>query len=171
MTTLEQRIWDMVAGPVDGLGLRLVRVRISGTERMTLQLMVEPLAASPQNRVSVTMAECEKVSRMVSALMDVEDPIEAAYTLEVSSTGLERPLVLKDDFTAYAPHRATVELVQPLDGRRKFRGMMEGVEGDDILFRQEDQPQTLLRLPYPLVRQAKLAYNPDEMDAFFKDKP
>ncbi|MBI1363495.1 MAG: ribosome maturation factor RimP [Proteobacteria bacterium] len=171
MQPLEHKIWQMIAPGVDDLGLRLVRVRLSGGENTssTLQVMIEPATASRTNRVSVTVDDCEKVSRMVSALMDVEDPLPDAYTLEVSSTGLERPLVLAEDFAQWAPHRVKLELSVAHDGRKRFVGLMEGLEDGDILFRQDGQEEVQLRLPYEALKTARIVYTDDEFKKLFNN--
>lgn len=169
MQPLEQKIWQMIDAGVADLGLRLVRVRLSGGEKgaSQLQIMIEPLAAGPHNRVSVTVDDCEKVSRMVSALMDVEDPLPEAYTLEVSSTGLERPLVTEADFASWAPHRVKLELAVAVDGRKRFVGLMEGLEDGDILLRQDGQEDTQVRLPYTALKTARIIYTDDEFKKLF----
>lgn len=168
----EARVWALVEKPVAELGLRLVRVRLSGAETQTLQLMIEPQNTGRDMRLSATVENCETVSRMVSALLDVEDPIAGAYALEVSTTGPERPLVTLQDFAAYAPHRVKIELEAPIPGvGKRLRGSIEGLEGEAILFRPEEAPEdgqdAVLKLPYTSVRQAILAYTPDELNEFY----
>jgi len=169
MQPLEQKVWDMIEPGVTDLELRLVRVRLSGGETgtATLQIMIEPQAASRTKRLSVNVDDCEKVSRMVSALMDVEDPLPNAYTLEVSSTGLERPLVMATDFEAYAPHRVKLELNAAVNGRKRFTGLMEGLEDGDILFRQDGQEDAQLRLPYVALKNARIVYTDEEFKKMF----
>jgi ribosome maturation factor RimP len=115
-----------------GLGYRLVRVRISGSAGCTVQIMAE--------RPDGTMAieDCEAASRALSPVLDVADPIEGAYQLEVSSPGIDRPLVRHSDFDRYAGHVAQVEMTVPVDGRRRFRGQLLGTEGDAVRIRRGD---------------------------------
>jgi ribosome maturation factor RimP len=123
----------LVAAPVlAGLGYRLVRVRISGLDGCTVQIMAE--------RPDGTMAieDCEAASRALSPVLDVADPIESAYRLEISSPGIDRPLVRHSDFERYAGHVAKIELSAPLDGRRRFRGVLVGTEGDAVRLRRDD---------------------------------
>jgi ribosome maturation factor RimP len=115
-----------------GLGYRLVRVRISGSAGCTVQIMAE--------RPDGTMAieDCEAASRALSAVLDVADPIEGSYRLEISSPGIDRPLVRRSDFDRYAGHVAHVEMTVPIDGRRRFRGQLLGTEGDAVRIRRGD---------------------------------
>jgi ribosome maturation factor RimP len=117
-----------------GLGYRLVRVRISGAAGCTVQIMAE--------RPDGTMAieDCEAASRALSPVLDVADPIESAYQLEISSPGIDRPLVRHSDFDRYAGHVAQVEMTVPVDGRRRFRGQLLGTEGEAVRIRRGDAP-------------------------------
>jgi ribosome maturation factor RimP len=122
-----------LAEPVlTGLGYRLVRVRISGAAGCTVQIMAE--------RPDGTMAieDCEAASRALSPVLDGADPIEGAYQLEISSPGIDRPLVRHSDFDRYAGHVAQVEMTVPVDGRRRFRGRLLGTEGDAVRIRRSD---------------------------------
>jgi ribosome maturation factor RimP len=115
-----------------GLGYRLVRVCISGSAGCTVQIMAE--------RPDGTMAieDCEAASRALSPVLDVADPIEGAYQLEISSPGIDRPLVRHSDFDRYAGHVAQVEMTVPVDGRRRFRGQLLGTEADAVRIRRGD---------------------------------
>jgi ribosome maturation factor RimP len=106
------------------LGYRLVRVRISGFAGCTVQIMAE----RPDGTMSVE--GCEAVSRALSPVLDVADPIEGSYQLEISSPGIDRPLVRRSDFDRYAGHIAQVEMQVPIDGRRRFRGELNGTDGE-----------------------------------------
>jgi ribosome maturation factor RimP len=114
------------------LGYRLVRVRISGFAGCTVQIMAE--------RPDGTMAieDCEAASRALSPVLDAADPIEGSYRLEISSPGIDRPLVRRSDFDRYAGHTAQVEMVAPIDGRRRFRGQLAGAEGEGVRLRCGD---------------------------------
>jgi len=123
----------VIAEPVlAGLGYRLVRVRISGSAGCTVQIMAE--------RPDGTMAieDCEAASRALSPVLDVADPIDGPYRLEISSPGIDRPLVRRSDFERYAGHLAHVEMLAPIDGRRRFRGELLGTEGDFARLRCND---------------------------------
>jgi ribosome maturation factor RimP len=122
-----------IADPVaDGLGLRLVRVRVSGTEGSTVQIMAE----RPDG--SMTIEDCEALSRALSPVLDVADPIKAAYRLEISSPGLDRPLVRLSDFDRNTGHLIKIEMEVPVDGRKRFKGTLLGTEGDKAKLRRDD---------------------------------
>src|SRR4051812_49544202 len=122
-----------VAEPViAGLGYRLVRVRVSGLSGCTVQIMAE--------RADGTMSieDCESVSRALSPVLDVADPIERAYRLEISSPGLDRPLVRRSDFERHTGHLVRIEMAVAHQGRKRFRGTLVGVEGDCAHIRRDD---------------------------------
>ena len=122
-----------IAGPVlVGLGYRLVRVRVSGTLSLTVQVMAE----RPDG--SMTIEDCEASSRALSPVFDVEDPIDREYRLELSSPGIDRPLVRRSDFVRYAGHEAKIEMEVPLGTQKRFRGILLGVEGDAARLRPRD---------------------------------
>jgi ribosome maturation factor RimP len=106
------------------LGYRLVRVRISGSAGCTVQIMAE----RPDG--SLAIEDCEAASRALSPVLDVADPIDGPYRLEISSPGIDRPLVRRSDFERYSGHLAHVEMLAPIDGRKRFRGELLGTEGD-----------------------------------------
>src|SRR5712672_2007406 len=113
-----------ISEPVlDGVGYRLVRVKISGLDGCTVQIMAE----RPDG--TMTVEDCEAVSRALSPVLDVADPIDRAYRLEISSPGMDRPLVRRSDFECYAGHQLKVEMAVAIEGRRRFRGVLMGVEG------------------------------------------
>jgi ribosome maturation factor RimP len=122
-----------IAEPVlAGLGYRLVRVRISGLAGCTVQIMAERADGS------MTIDDCEAVSRALSPVLDVADPIADAYRLEISSPGIDRPLVRRSDFERYAGHEIKVEMATPIEGRRRFRGMLLGAQGEAAQIRRAD---------------------------------
>jgi ribosome maturation factor RimP len=122
-----------IAAPVlSPLGYRLVRVRVSGTSGCTVQIMAE----RPDGTMSIE--DCEIASRALSPVFDAEDPIESEYRLEVSSPGIDRPLVRRSDFARHAGHEAKIEMAVPLDGRKRFRGILTGVEGEAARLRRKD---------------------------------
>jgi ribosome maturation factor RimP len=144
----------VIAEPVlDGLGYRLVRVRISGADGCTVQIMAERADGS------MTIEDCEAASRALSAVLDVADPVDRAYRLELSSPGLDRPLVRRSDFERYANNVVKVEMAVAVDGRKRFRGLLIGTEGGAARIRLEDStsggPNEVL-LPIEGMTEAKL---------------
>src|SRR6185436_7636848 len=115
------------------LGYRLVRVRVSGTSGCTVQIMAE----RPDGTMSIE--DCEIASRALSPVFDAEDPIDSEYRLEVSSPGIDRTLVRRSDFERHAGHEAKIEMAVGLDGRKRFRGILLGVEGDTARLRPRDK--------------------------------
>ncbi len=122
-----------IAEPVlSGLGFRLVRVRISGLSGCTVQIMAERADGT------ITIDDCEAISRALSPILDVADPVDAAYRLEVSSPGIDRPLVRRSDFERFAGHQIRVEMAIATAGRRRFRGTLLGAQGDAAHIRRDD---------------------------------
>jgi ribosome maturation factor RimP len=117
---------------IESLGYRLVRVKVSAAEGCTVQIMAE------QPDGSMTVEDCEAISRALSPLLDVSDPVDRAYRLEVSSPGIDRPLVRKSDFDRYAGHLVKIEMEIPVNGRKRFRGQLAGTEGDAARLRRDD---------------------------------
>jgi ribosome maturation factor RimP len=122
-----------VAGPVlQGMGYRLVRIKISAEAGCTVQIMAERPDGSMQ------IEDCEAISRALSPVLDVADPIARAYRLEISSPGIDRPLVRRSDFERYAGHLVKVEMAVAHQGRKRFRGLLAGVEGDAVRLHRDD---------------------------------
>ncbi len=122
-----------VAGPVlQGMGYRLVRIKISGEAGCTVQIMAE----RPDGTMQIE--DCEAISRALSPVLDVADPIERAYRLEISSPGIDRPLVRRTDFERYAGHLVKVEMAVAHQGRKRFRGLLAGVEGNAVRLHRDD---------------------------------
>lgn len=152
-TGLETRIAAIVEPVAEGLGYRLVRVRVTPANGCTLQIMAEDANGD------FTVADCERLSRDLSPALDVADPIDRAYHLEVSSPGIDRPLVRLADFDRWTGHEARIELSDPIDGRRRFRGVLAGTEDETVLLRLPDAPEGaehLVRLPADALSEAKL---------------
>ena len=126
------RVAAVVERPIAGLGYRLVRVRISAFAGCTVQIMAE----RPDG--SMTIEDCEIVSRALSPVLDVADPVDRAYRLEVSSPGIDRPLVRRSDFERYAGQAAKIEMAIAVDGRRRFRGQLLGADGARARLRRDD---------------------------------
>ena len=138
-----QRVAAIVEPALGGLGFDLVRVKISGTNGCTVQIMAE----RPDGTMSVE--DCERASKAVSPLLDVEDPIDREYHLEMSSPGIDRPLVRPRDFARWVGHEAKVEMDAPVVGRKRFRGWIDGIDGGAVELRlidgkPEDAPTVLL---------------------------
>src|ERR1700710_1544183 len=122
-----------VAGPVlQGLGYRLVRIKISAEAGCTVQIMAERPDGTMQ------LEDCETISRALSPVLDIADPIERAYRLEISSPGIDRPLVRRSDFERYAGHLVKVEMAVAHQGRKRFRGLLAGVEGETVRLHRDD---------------------------------
>jgi ribosome maturation factor RimP len=122
-----------IAEPVlAGLGFRLVRVRISGLSGCTIQIMAERADGT------MTIDDCETISRALSPVLDVADPVEDAYRLEISSPGIDRPLVRRSDFERFAGHQVKVEMAISTEGRRRFRGVILGAQGEAAHIRRDD---------------------------------
>lgn len=120
------RVVQVVEGPLQGLGFRLVRVKVSAANGCTVQIMVE----RPDGTFSID--DCEAASRAISPILDLEDPVGTPYNLELSSPGIDRPLVRPSDFARWAGYEAKVELSPPLDGRKRFRGIIGAPEPDGL---------------------------------------
>jgi ribosome maturation factor RimP len=126
------RLAALVEPVLESLGFRLVRVRISGLAGCTVQIMAE----RPDG--SMTIEDCETVSRALSPVLDVADPLENAYRLEISSPGIDRPLVRRSDFERFAGHLVKVEMAVAAHGRRRFRGALLGAQDDAAHLRRDD---------------------------------
>jgi ribosome maturation factor RimP len=148
-----------VAEPVlESIGLRLVRVRVSGLDGCTVQIMAE----RPDGSMSIE--DCEATSRALSPVLDVADPIERAYRLEISSPGLDRPLVRKSDFDRYAGNVVRIEMEVPVGGRKRFRGMLHGTKGDAAHLTRDDaapDEEADVLLPIEDMNDAKLVLTDD----------
>lgn len=147
MTELLRRIENIVAPTIVGMGYELVRVAMS--RGGTLQIMIEPADGRPMD-----VEDCATVSRALSAVLDVEDPVSDAYTLEVSSPGIDRPLTRAKDFARWAGHLARIETDLPIEGRRRFKGILLGMEDGVVHVRLEDGKEAAV--PLDVVSRAKL---------------
>ncbi len=129
---IDRRMAAIVGPVIEDMGYELVRVRLMGGKSKTLQIMAD----RPQGGIEVE--DCAKISTAVSAVLDVEDPLDEAYTLEVSSPGIDRPLTRLKDFDVWAGYEAKVETTEMIDGRRRFRGVLAGTEVDEVLLEIEE---------------------------------
>ena len=150
---LPARVATVVEPVIEQLGYRLVRVRVSSTEGCTVQIMAE----RPDGTMSVE--DCETVSRALSPVLDIADPVDRAYRLEISSPGIDRPLVRKSDFERYTGHVAKIETSMPIQGRKRFRGVLAGTEGETTRIRRDDAAEgeeTEIMIPIEEMSEAKL---------------
>ena len=129
---IDRRMAAIVGPVIQDMGYELVRVRLMGGKSKTLQIMAD----RPEGGIEVE--DCAKISTAVSAVLDVEDPLDDAYTLEVSSPGIDRPLTRMKDFDAWAGYEAKIETTELIDGRRRFRGVLAGTEDDEVLLEIEE---------------------------------
>lgn len=157
-TGIDARIARIVEPVAAALGYRLVRVRLSGMNGGTLQIMAE----RPDG--TMTVEDCERLSRDLSPALDVEDPIGHAYHLEVSSPGIDRPLVRRSDFDRWSGHVAKIEMARSAYGRKRFRGRLTGVDGDDRAGVELDAPlngEKTVWLPLADIDEARLVLTDD----------
>jgi ribosome maturation factor RimP len=150
---LSARVAAIVEPVLEGLGYRLVRVRVSGTDGCTVQVMAE----RPDG--TMTIDDCEVCSRALSPVLDVADPVDRAYRLELSSPGIDRPLVRQSDFNRYANNLVKIEMAAAVDGRKRFRGQLLGAEGQMARVQRDDAPAgepADVMLPIEEMAEAKL---------------
>lgn len=143
-----RRVEKMIEPVLADMGFELVRVQMFGTKRPTLQIMAERVDGAP-----MTVDHCAEISHAVSALLEVEDPIQGAYNLEVSSPGVDRPLVRPKDYERFAGHEAKVEMRTLIGGRRRFQGRILGYSDGEVRLDTEHGEVTL---PIDDIQQAKL---------------
>ncbi len=150
-TAVDRRLAEIVTPVIEGLGFELIRLRMQGGRYPLLQIMAD----KPEGGIDVE--DCAAISTAVSAVLDVEDPIEEKYTLEVSSPGIDRPLTRLKDFEIWADYEARVETTELIDGQRRFKGFLRGIEGDEVLIEIEQggEPVTI-GLQFDWLSDAKL---------------
>jgi ribosome maturation factor RimP len=148
-TGLAARVGNIASPVLEGLGYRLVRVVVSGADGCTVQIMAERADGS------MSIEDCEAASRALSPVLDVADPVPNAYRLEISSPGLDRPLVRRSDFERAVGHVAKIEMAVAVAGRRRFRGTILGIEGDAARIRMDDAAEDTL-LPMNDMSEARL---------------
>jgi ribosome maturation factor RimP len=148
VTDLLRRIEEIVAPTVVGMGYDLIRVAMSRGGG-TLQVMIEPADGRPMD-----VEDCATLSRALSAVLDVEDPIPGAYTLEVSSPGIDRPLTREKDYLRWLGHVARIETTEPVEGRRRFKGTLLGLENGTVRLKLDDGKEA--DVPLRSVSRAKL---------------
>lgn len=131
-TAIDRRLADIITPTIEGLGFELVRIRLMGGKTRILQIMAD----RPEGGIVVD--ECARISTAVSAVLDVEDPVEDNYILEVSSPGIDRPLTRLKDFDMWVGYEARIETTELIDGRRRFKGELAGTEGEEVLITLEE---------------------------------
>ena len=149
---LDRRIAEIITPVIEDMGYEVVRVRLmKSLKETTLQVM----AQKPDGTIEVD--DCAKISTALSATLDVEDPIIEAYSLEVSSPGIDRPLTRLKDFEQWAGNEAKIETSEMIDGRRRFKGQLAGVEGDEVLITLDEQGEDItIGLKFDWMSDAKL---------------
>jgi ribosome maturation factor RimP len=153
-SAVDRRIAGMIDPVLTDMGFELVRLRVMGGKSPTLQIM----AQRPDGTIEVD--DCAAISTAISALLDVEDPIAEAYTLEVSSPGIDRPLTRLADFDHWTGHEARIETEDLIDGRRRFKGQLAGTDGDEVLIALDDSDVTI-GLKFDWISDAKLVLTDD----------
>lgn len=167
-TGIDARIASIVEPVLGPMGFRLVRVRLSGQNGLTLQIMAE----RPDG--SMTVEDCEELSRALSPVLDVEDPVDQAYHLEVSSPGVDRPLVRQSDFADWQGHLAKIETTILVADRKRFRGRIAEVDSDGVTIERDaasygDAP--VVQIPFDTIGEARLVLTDDLVrDALKQDK-
>ena len=150
-TAIDRRLADLVGPAIEGLGFELVRIRLMGGKTRILQIMAD----RPDGGIGVD--ECGDISTAVSAVLDVEDPLEDNYVLEVSSPGIDRPLTRLKDFDVWKGWEARIETTELIDGRRRFKGDLAGIEGDEVLITIEEAGEEVtIGLKFDWLSDAKL---------------
>ena len=162
----DARIASIIAPVLRAIGFRLVRVRLSSQNGLTLQIMAE------REDGTMTVEDCEEVSKAVSPVLDVEDPVEKAYHLEISSPGIDRPLVRKSDFEAALGHLVKLETSILVGDRKRFRGKIAEVDKDGFVIERDvpaygEEPAT--RVPFEAVAEARLVLTDDLIRAALKE--
>ena len=138
------------------MGYELVRVAINGAETKTVQIMAER-----KDRQDMTLDDCEEISHTASALLDVADPFDGRWVLEVSSPGIDRPLVKPADYDRFKGEEAKIELLKDIDGRKRFKGLLKGIQGSEITMDFEGQE---IKFDFADVAKAKLTFKDETLD-------
>jgi ribosome maturation factor RimP len=151
------KIEELIAPTINSLGYDLVRVQILDEGTKTLQIMVDRL-----DEANLTVDDCSVISKEISVIIDINDPIGENYLLEVSSPGIDRPLLRFKDFEKYAGFHARVDMSIALEGRKKFKGKLTGIEGDNIRIKVKEETYLL---PFSKIEKAKLTLTQELLDA------
>ena len=155
-SSIDRRLAEIITPVIEDMGFELVRVRLMGGNTKTMQIMAE----RPEGGIEVD--DCAEISTALSATLDVEDPIEEGYTLEVSSPGIDRPLTRLKDFNNWIGYEAKLETFEMIDGRRRFKGQLQGSESDEVLIEIDvDGQPTTVGLKFKWLSEAKLVLTDD----------
>ncbi len=166
-TPAETRLVELISPSAEGMGYEIVRLRLMGAGGRDAPVTLQIMAEKPDGTMEID--DCAELSQAVSAIMDVEDPIDKEYSLEVSSPGIDRPLTRAKDFAEYAGHRAKIEMSFPMEGgRRNFRGDIRGLEGDAVSLTLDDGPP--VALPLRDIADAKLVITDKLIEESLKRK-
>lgn len=153
---IDRKLAEIITPVIEDMGFELVRLRLMGGKTHTLQIMAE----RPDGGIEVD--ECAEISNAVSAILDVEDPLVDSYTLEVGSPGIDRPLTRLKDFETFEGYDAKLETSELIDGRKRFKGVLAGVEGEEVLINIEDQGEPVtVGLQFDWLADAKLVLTDD----------
>jgi ribosome maturation factor RimP len=164
-TAMDRRLADIVAPVIEGMGFELVRIRLMGGNTRTLQIMAD----RPEGGIEVD--DCGEISIAVSAILDVEDPIEENFILEVSSPGIDRPLTRLKDFETWKGWEARIETTELIDGRRRFKGTLAGVEGEEVLIALEEGAEVVtIGLQFDWLADAKLILTEELITEMLRQK-
>ncbi|OOY23079.1 ribosome maturation factor RimP [Thioclava sediminum] len=164
-TAIDRRLAEIVTPVIEGLGFELVRLRLQGGKTATLQIMAD----RPDGGIVVD--DCAAISTAVSAALDVEDPIEDKYTLEVSSPGIDRPLTRFKDFDIWEGYEAKIETSEQIDGRKRFKGILRGTEGSEVLIELEENGEdVVIGLQFDWLADAKLVLTDELIDEMLRQK-
>ena len=164
-TAMDRRLAEIVQPVIEGMGFELVRIRLMGGATRTLQIMAD----RPEGGIEVD--DCGEISTAVSAILDVEDPIEENFILEVSSPGIDRPLTRLKDFEMWKGWEARIETTELIDGRRRFKGTLAGVEGDEVLIAlDEGKEPVIIGLQFDWLSDAKLILTDELITEMLRQK-
>ncbi len=164
-TAIDRRLAEIVSPVIEGLGFELVRLRLQGGRHPLLQIMAD----RPEG--SIVVDDCAAISTAVSAALDVEDPIEDQYTLEVSSPGIDRPLTRLKDFDVWEGYEVRLETSEQIDGRKRFKGILRGTEGDEVLVEIENGGEMVtIGLQFDWLSDAKLVLTEELIAEMLRQK-
>ena len=161
---LEARLAAIIEPSLEGMGYELVRVAVTGRDRPTVQIMADRADGS-----QLSVEDCEAISRAVGAVLDVEDPLPGAWTLEISSAGIDRPLTRRKDWNRFAGHLARVEMSVPVNGQKRFAGIVLGADEAVARVRLDDGAEAAL--PLADIRRARLVLTDALIAATQSDRP
>ncbi|MGD9916786.1 MAG: ribosome maturation factor RimP [Paenirhodobacter sp.] len=164
-TAIDRRLAEIVSPVIEGLGFELIRLRMQGGRHPLLQIMAD----RPEGGIDVD--DCAAISTAVSATLDVDDPIEERYTLEISSPGIDRPLTRLKDFDIWEGYEARIETTEQIDGRKRFKGMLRGTEGDEVLIEIEEQgEEVVIGLQFDWLADAKLILTDELIEEMLRQR-